>query len=391
MHLTAILLLMVLPTILTAQTTAQSSAEQIIQQSMASRNRMIEARARGIVKIQAEKGVKDNGTGIILSASPDRILILTALHVVKGAKTILVTFYDDRSKPVPAQKLSQFSENLDLAVLEVRPTATFKLPANIEPHNFAANNTLQLGEHIYSVNGDWVPVPNAITRLSHDGDVQKFEYSNTSVGEGFSGGPVFDDYLNIVGMHDALNGDGSYGIAVKIDSALQTLQALGYDVPQAGSVVSPFSAPKPGAANLVAGKPAVTAASCTSGCEVKLSQLKMTQQYHSNLSRGVIGGDCKEKVYQMPKDWPGASLYLHIKDCDYRGRHGYQMGFGPTDKQDDIDPSKGFLSFAGYSGQGILMDGGNWQIHLRSDNANQITPETTTLSITPMGGVVPKQ
>jgi hypothetical protein len=67
------------------------------------------------------------------------------------------------------------------------------------------------------------------------------------------------------------------------------------------------------------------------------------------------------------------------------------LGFGPTDKQDDIDPSKGFLSFAGYSGQGILMDGGNWQIHLRSDNANQITPETTTLSITPMGGVVPKQ
>src|ERR1700758_3437801 len=148
MHLTAILLLIIMPAFLNAQTAAQSSTEQIIQQSMAARNRMIEAQARGIVKIQAEKEVKDNGTGIVLSASPDRILILTALHVVKGAKNILVTFYDDRSTPVPAQKLSQFSENLDLAVLEVRPTAAFKLPTNIEPHNFAANNTLQLAEHI---------------------------------------------------------------------------------------------------------------------------------------------------------------------------------------------------------------------------------------------------
>jgi hypothetical protein len=357
---------------------------------MAARNRMIEAQARGIVKIQAEKEVKENGTGIVLSASPDRILILTALHVVKGAKKILVTFYDDRSTPVPAQKLSQFSESLDLAVLEVRPTGTFKLPANIEPHNFATNNTLQLAEHIYSVNGDWVPVPNAITRLSHDGDVQKFEYSNTSVGEGFSGGPVFDDYLNIIGMHDALNGDGSYAIAVKIDSALQTLQALGYDVPQAGPGMSPFSAPKPAASSPAAGKPAApTANLCSSGCDVKLNQLKMTQQYRSNMYKAVISADCKEKVYQMPKDWPGAGLFLHIKDCDYRSRHAYQMGFGPTDKQDDIDTSKGFLSFAGYSGQGILMDGGSWQLHLRSDSANQINADTT-LSITPMGGVVPK-
>jgi hypothetical protein len=384
MRLTAILLLTILPAVLTAQTTAQSSVEQIMQQSMAARNRMIEARARAIVKVVAEKEVKDNGTGIVLSASPDRILILTAWHVVKGAKNILVTFYDDRATAVPARQLSQFSENLDLAVLEVRPTATVKLPSNIEPLNFAANSTLQLSEHVYSVNGDWVPVPNAITRLSHDGDVQKFEYSNTSVGEGFSGGPVFDDYLNVVGMHDALNGDGSYGIAVKIDSALQTLQALGYTVPQASTSVFPYSMPKPTTA-----KPATAAGPCSSGCDVKFSQLKMTQQYGSNMNKGRLVADCKERVYQMPKDWPGAGLYLHVKDCDYHSRHAYQMGFGPTDKPEDMDPSKGFLTFTSYSGQGMLLAQGNWQIHLRSETANQIDPDTT-LSIAPMGGVVPK-
>ncbi len=356
-----------------------------MQQSMAARNRMIEARARAIVKVVAEKDVKDNGTGIVLSSSPEKILILTALHLVKGAKNIQVTFYDDRATPVPAQKLSQFSENLDLAVLEVRPTAGFKLPSGIEPLNFAANSTLQLAEHVYSVNGEWVPVPNAITRLSHDGDVQKFEYSNTSVGEGFSGGPVFDDYLNVIGMHDALNGDGSYGIAVKIDSALQTLQALGYTVPQATASVFPYSMPKPAAA-----RPAAAASPCSSGCEMKFGQLKMTQAYRSTMNKGTYSMESKEKVYQMPKDWPGAGLYLHVKFYDVRGRQGYQMmGFGPTDKAGDIDASKGYLTFTGYSGQGVLMDNGNWQIHLRSENANLIDQDTV-LTIAPMGGVAPK-
>jgi hypothetical protein len=65
------------------------------------------------------------------------------------------------------------------------------------------------------------------------------------------------------------------------------------------------------------------------------------------------------------------------------------MGFGPTDKPEDMDPSKGFLTFTSYSGQGMLLAEGNWQIHLRSETANQIDPDTT-LSIAPMGGVVPK-
>jgi hypothetical protein len=37
-------------------------------------------------------------------------------------------------------------------------------------------------------------VPNTISRLSHEGNVQRLEYTNISVGVGFSGGPVFDQY-----------------------------------------------------------------------------------------------------------------------------------------------------------------------------------------------------
>lgn len=101
-------------------------------------------------------------------------------------------------------------------------------------YQFLQNGELQLGEQIYSVNADWNLVPNTISRLSHEGDVQRLEYTNISVGVGFSGGPVFDQYGNVIAMHDALSADGAnYAIAIKIDSALQTLQALDYAVPKA--------------------------------------------------------------------------------------------------------------------------------------------------------------
>jgi Sel1 repeat len=77
--------------------------------------------------------------------------------------------------------------------------------------------------------------------------VNRFEYTNVSVGPGFSGGPVFDRYGNVVGMHDVLTADEAhYAIAIKIDSALQTLQALDYAVPKA----VPFSMPQFGPAGV---------------------------------------------------------------------------------------------------------------------------------------------
>ena len=132
--------------------------------------------------------------GIVPSALTDNILILTALHVVQHARSVDVTFYSSRQTRYHASVVSRRSDSLDLALLEVLPQNNPKLPTTFPAYQFLQNREFQLGDQVYSVNGDWNLVPNTISRLSHEGDVQRFEYTNISVGVGFSGGPVFDQY-----------------------------------------------------------------------------------------------------------------------------------------------------------------------------------------------------
>ncbi len=177
-----LLLMMVFPVMVLPQAGTQSSVQDIVQRSMAERQKMEEKLKLGIVRVEAQKEVKEVGTGFVISSSPDKVWILTALHVVRDAKSINLFFYSNQTTPVPAHKLTEHSENLDLALLEVRPSATVKVPNDLPVYNFAANSTLQAGEQMWSVNGEWVQVPNSITRLSHNRDPQKFEYSNISGG-----------------------------------------------------------------------------------------------------------------------------------------------------------------------------------------------------------------
>ncbi len=81
-------------------------------------------------------------------------------------------------------------------------------------------------------------------------------------------------------MHIARNGDLSYAVGVKIDSALQVLAALDYAVPQAGPLVMPSYAMPPGVPGTTTGggrdgtvKTATPAAPCAQGCEATLGSL----------------------------------------------------------------------------------------------------------------------
>ena len=220
---------------------AQTSTQDIVQRSMQARTEMIESLKAGVVRVEAEGEI---GTGMVLSATPEKIQILTALHVVKDAKKVNVVFYSDRSTRVPAKKGEKFSKSLDLAVLELVATAGIRLPSDIRPFRFATINDVDPAAHVYSVNEDWIVAQNGLTKLDHDFDPQFFEYTNRSntVGEGFSGGPVFDDYGDVIGMHKAMSPE--YSVAVRIDIALQALAALRYTVPKAGPIALPgFSQP----------------------------------------------------------------------------------------------------------------------------------------------------
>ena len=214
---------------------------------------------RSLVKVEAGKPPKDTGAGIIISVSANSIRVLTAAHVVAKAASVNVYFYSDRVVPYSATVLPNSSDTLDLAVLEILRPQNRPLPGNIPQLAVRDRNTLQITEHIWTVDSGWRIVPNNVTALDHDFNTQQFEYTRGATNDGFSGGAVFDDDGRLVGIHDGGAAGGQYAVAVKLDSALEVLAALGHNTPnlaRAGTIVS-NNPPSPG--NTESPKPVASA------------------------------------------------------------------------------------------------------------------------------------
>ena len=190
---------------------------------------------QGLVKVEAEKQPRDTGAGIVISASADSIRVLTAAHVVAGATSLKVYFRSDRAVAYTAHLLPGNSDpgELDLAVLEVLKSdqSGRALPGNIPQLAARDRGTLQVTEHVWTVDGGWRIVPNNVTGLDHDFDTRKFEYTRGATNDGFSGGAVFDDDGRLVGIHDGGAAGGQYAVAVRVDSAVEVLAALGHNTP----------------------------------------------------------------------------------------------------------------------------------------------------------------
>jgi formylglycine-generating enzyme required for sulfatase activity len=186
---------------------------------------------RSLVKVEAEKQPKDTGAGIVISASPDSIRVLTAAHVVAKATSVKVYFYSDRAVAYKATVLPNSSDALDLAVIEILRPQGRALPGDIQQLAVRDRNTLQVTDHIWTVDSGWIPVPNNVTKLDHDLNTQQFEYTRGATNDGFSGGAVFDDDGRLAGIHDGGAAGGQYAVAVKLDSAVAVLTALGHNTP----------------------------------------------------------------------------------------------------------------------------------------------------------------
>ena len=195
---------------------------------------------QGLVRVEAEKQPKDTGAGLVIFGSADSIRVLTAAHVVAGATSLKVYFRSDRAVAYTAHLLPGNSDpgELDLAVLEVLKSDQKgrALPGNIPQLAARDRGTLQVTEHVWTVDGGWRIVPNNVTALDHDFDTRKFEYTRGATNDGFSGGAVFDDDGRLVGIHDEGAAGGQYAVAVRVDSAVEVLAALGHNTPNlAGS------------------------------------------------------------------------------------------------------------------------------------------------------------
>ena len=206
---------------------------------------------RSIVKVEAaKKAVSETGAGIVIAASSDSIRILTAAHVVADATAWKVYFYSDQAVGYRATLLPKSSDGLDLAVLEVLPQGR-ALPGNLPRMPMRDRDALPVDERIWTVDSEWVHIPNTVVRLDHDSDTRLFEYTKMAVDDGFSGGPVLDDDGRLAGVHRGGGAGGRYAVAAKLDSAIDALAALGHNTPNLarGGAVSPtvVAPPRPSA------------------------------------------------------------------------------------------------------------------------------------------------
>ena len=145
---------------------------------------------------------KGHGTGTIVG--PDAVL--TAYHVVQE-EPLTVTFFNG---PTSSARLTWFDEKLDLALIDVAVPLGYPM---IE----LACGDLQAGQHLVSVGhptqSRWVAVGGYLPSTSSIGAGQLVPLG-FPIGLGTSGGPVFDDTGQVVGITLAILAERNRASAV---------------------------------------------------------------------------------------------------------------------------------------------------------------------------------
>jgi serine protease Do len=164
---------------------------------------------------QQQQPVEAKGSGFIISSSG---IIVTNNHVVTQAKTVSVTLSDGST--YPATVLGTDSRT-DLAVLKINagrllPYVDLGSSANVEPGEWviAMGNPFGLGGSVSA------GIVSALGRDIGDGPYDRFIQVDAPINEGNSGGPLFDQRGEVIGVNTAILSPtgGSVGIGFAIPS-----------------------------------------------------------------------------------------------------------------------------------------------------------------------------
>jgi serine protease Do len=164
---------------------------------------------------QQQQAVEAKGSGFIINSSG---IVVTNNHVVKNAKTVSVTLSNGTSYPA---KILGTDARTDLAVLKIdagRPLPYVEIgsSANVEPGEWvvALGNPFGLGGTVTA------GIVSALGRDIGDGPYDKFIQIDAPINEGNSGGPLFDQRGDVIGVNTAIlsPSGGSVGIGFAIPS-----------------------------------------------------------------------------------------------------------------------------------------------------------------------------
>jgi len=159
--------------------------------------------------------VEAKGAGFLIDSSG---IVVTNNHVVKDAQTVSVTLSDGTSYPA---KIIGTDPKTDLAVLKISaghplPYVELGSSADVEPGEWvvAMGNPYGLGGTVTA------GIVSALGRDIGDGPYDKFIQIDAPINEGNSGGPLFDQHGEVIGINTAILSPtgGSVGIGFAIPS-----------------------------------------------------------------------------------------------------------------------------------------------------------------------------
>ena len=191
----------------------------------------LESFKNGVVKITSYQGSEqlNEGAGLVVGKKFNRVFILTAHHLIKEADRVEIKFRTWAWEPFEGQTIERYHDTLDIGVIIVNLQSKNELnnsfpelAANYQPEEFVSVTSIG-----HPAGKEWRSTvkQNQIQSLSYEDEFEKLAISKISIGRGYSGGPLFDEELNLIGMITAI--DPTEAVAVKIEPALHLLDSWG--------------------------------------------------------------------------------------------------------------------------------------------------------------------
>ncbi len=296
-------LLLLLAAVPPALQVVDDGADEKFQRRVTPIVEVVESAARAVVFIQTERwqGVQNwfgwtqhrvtgSGSGVVILKEG---FIITNYHVVKGAKTIRVSFdkqYDPEE--YPAQLVSSVEEE-DLALLKITrdhdfPTVPLGTSSDLMPgetvvaigNPFGQTNTVSVG----IVSGLHRNVQIPTEGLAFDDLIQ----TDASINFGNSGGPLMNINGELIGINSAINAQAqNIGFAIPVDRVKSVLeeQLLSPTTASAWYGFEVESGDHLQVAKVVPGSPAAEAGLKPGDCIVALDGKPVTNQDTYRIAR----------------------------------------------------------------------------------------------------------
>lgn len=157
------------------------------------------------------------GSGIVVSSDG---YILTNTHVIDEGERATVQLYDGTTC---AAKLVAADSQSDVAILKIAKTG-------LTPAVFASSKNIRTGDAVCAIGNPLSPdysltmtsgIISATSReISYNGAVMKLLQTDTSINEGNSGGPLFNDRGQVIGITN-----------MKIVSSFSNIEGIGFAIP----------------------------------------------------------------------------------------------------------------------------------------------------------------